>query len=140
MSLDREALGRIVRATWISWAREQPNPKPSWVAPWEELSEADREADRRIGEAVADAVLAEKERQHIPLWLVVGDNEDEEEGGDFVFLARGKDRYEAQIKAEQYLKETGSLWDKLRVTKLAQNYRAGGLYYLGLFPRRRAKP
>lgn len=27
-------------------------PKPSWVAPWEELSESDREVDRRIGEAL----------------------------------------------------------------------------------------
>lgn len=49
----REHLGRAVRQAWIKWAREQPNPKPSWLLPWEELAEPDREADRRIGEALA---------------------------------------------------------------------------------------
>ena len=52
-ALDREALGRIVREEWIAWAREQPNPKPSWLVPWEGLSEPDREVDRRIGERLA---------------------------------------------------------------------------------------
>lgn len=49
----RERYGRLVRETWIGWAREQPNPKPSWLVPWEGLSEPDREVDRRIGEALA---------------------------------------------------------------------------------------
>lgn len=48
----RERLGRMVREVWIEWAREQPNPKPSWLVPWEGLSEADREVDRRIGETL----------------------------------------------------------------------------------------
>jgi hypothetical protein len=47
---ERERLGRIVRKVWVDWAKEQPNPKPSWLQPWEELSEPDREVDRRIGE------------------------------------------------------------------------------------------
>lgn len=47
---DRERLGRIVREEWRAWAREQPSPKPSWLVPWEGLSEPDREVDRRIGE------------------------------------------------------------------------------------------
>jgi hypothetical protein len=38
----REMRGRIVRDAWISWAREQPDPKPSWLAPWAFLAEADR--------------------------------------------------------------------------------------------------
>lgn len=46
----REALGKVVRNVWISWARMQPNPKPSWLVPWEELSEPDKEVDRCIGE------------------------------------------------------------------------------------------
>lgn len=50
--MDREALGREVRAIWIAWAREQPDPKPSWLVPWEELGEADREVDRRIGAGI----------------------------------------------------------------------------------------
>lgn len=50
--VDREALGRVVREVWIAWAKEQPAPKPSWLVPWEDLSESDREVDRRIGEAI----------------------------------------------------------------------------------------
>ena len=52
---DREALGRLVREVWIAWAREQPAPKASWLVPWEDLSEPDREVDRRIGETLARA-------------------------------------------------------------------------------------
>lgn len=48
----REFLGKLVRAEWVKWAREQPNPKPSWLVPWDELGEPDREADRRIGESI----------------------------------------------------------------------------------------
>jgi hypothetical protein len=46
----REELGRAVREEWIAWAKEQPAPKTSWLVPWEDLPEADREVDRRIGE------------------------------------------------------------------------------------------
>jgi hypothetical protein len=51
-NVDRELLGRIVREAWIAWAKEQPSPKASWLVPWDGLGEADREVDRRIGEAV----------------------------------------------------------------------------------------
>lgn len=61
--VDREALGRLVRETWVAWAREQPAPKPSWLVPWEELAEPDREVDSRIGEALYRAgVAAERAR------------------------------------------------------------------------------
>ncbi len=46
----REELGRIVREVWVKWAKEQSNPKESWLKPWEELTEPDKEVDRRIGE------------------------------------------------------------------------------------------
>ena len=46
----------MVRDEWVKWAREQPNPKPSWLLPWEELTEPEREVDRRIGVRIADAV------------------------------------------------------------------------------------
>ena len=46
----RENLGRIVREVWITWAKEQPNPKPSWLVPYDQLGETDKEVDRRIGE------------------------------------------------------------------------------------------
>lgn len=52
-SLDRDYLGQIVRMAWVAWAQKQPSPKPSWLVPWSELNEVDREADRCIGEAVA---------------------------------------------------------------------------------------
>lgn len=52
-SANRERLGRLVREVWIEWAKEQPAPKPSWLVPWEGLSEPDREVDRRIGERLA---------------------------------------------------------------------------------------
>ena len=46
----RDDLGRIVREVWIKWAKEQPSPKPSWLVPYDQLNEPDREVDRRIGE------------------------------------------------------------------------------------------
>lgn len=52
---DRDELGRVVRTAWIAWAKTQPDPKPSWLAPYDDLSEPDKEADRQIGEAVVRA-------------------------------------------------------------------------------------
>ena len=48
----RDPLGKKVRAIWIQWAHQQPvaATKPHWVTPYEELPEADKEVDRRIGE------------------------------------------------------------------------------------------
>lgn len=51
----REILGQLVRKAWVAWAERQPNPKLSWLDPWEKLSEPDREVDRLIGEEVARA-------------------------------------------------------------------------------------
>jgi hypothetical protein len=51
-TLDRDTLGRHVREQWVRWAQSQPNPKPSWLVPYDELSEADKEADRQIGEHI----------------------------------------------------------------------------------------
>ena len=56
----REQLGRLVRETWVAWAKEQPTAKPSWLVPWEELQEPDKEVDRRIGEAVRADVLGKE--------------------------------------------------------------------------------
>jgi hypothetical protein len=54
---DRDDLGRMVREAWVAWAKEQCAPKPSWLAPYDDLSEADKEADRRIGKALYSAGL-----------------------------------------------------------------------------------
>jgi len=61
---DRESLGRLVRETWVEWAREQPNPKPGWLTGWDDLDEGQREVDMRIGEAVA---AAERDRLYAEL-------------------------------------------------------------------------
>ncbi len=50
---DRDTAGRFVREAWVRWAETQPCPKPSWLVPYDELDEEDKEADRQIGEAVA---------------------------------------------------------------------------------------
>lgn len=53
LPFDRETLGRMAREAWVRWAQTQPNPKPSWLAPWDDLCEPDKEADRQIGETIA---------------------------------------------------------------------------------------
>lgn len=53
----RERLGRRVREVWIKWAERQPNPKPSWLVPYDELPPEDQDADECIGMAIwADCV------------------------------------------------------------------------------------
>jgi hypothetical protein len=58
---NRELLGRAVREEWVAWAKEQPDPKPSWLVPWEELDEPNKEVDRRIGERIARLVESRSE-------------------------------------------------------------------------------
>lgn len=41
-TISRDFLGQIVREAWVKWAKQQPSPKPSWLAPYVELSETDR--------------------------------------------------------------------------------------------------
>ncbi|WP_186214671.1 hypothetical protein [Burkholderia gladioli] len=53
----REFLGAMVRNAWVKWARQQPSTKSTWLVPYEQLAEADKEADRQIGEAVTAWVL-----------------------------------------------------------------------------------
>jgi hypothetical protein len=50
----RTQLGRMVRDVWIRWSLDQPDVEdhPSWLVPWDELSERDREVDMRIGESI----------------------------------------------------------------------------------------
>jgi hypothetical protein len=51
-----EELGKVVREAWINYAGENGDTKPEHLVPWEGLREYDKEADRRIGRAVTDAV------------------------------------------------------------------------------------
>lgn len=55
----REELGKAVRSAWVAYCQETGDTKPSHLAPWEELSEWDKEADRRIGTAIA-VMMAER--------------------------------------------------------------------------------
>jgi hypothetical protein len=57
--LIREELGKAVRSAWVAYCQETGDTKPSHLAPWEELSEWDKEADRRIGAAIA-VMMAER--------------------------------------------------------------------------------
>jgi hypothetical protein len=52
LPFDRDTGGRMVREAWVRWAETQPNPKPSWLLPYDDLPEPDKEADRQIAEAV----------------------------------------------------------------------------------------
>ena len=47
--------GRLVRETWVTWAKRQRRPKPGWLTGWDDLDEDQREVDMLIGEAVAEA-------------------------------------------------------------------------------------
>lgn len=62
---NRDALGRRVREVWVEWAKRQPDPKPSWLVPWDELAERDKEVDRQIGETIAQEATFDVERK----WL-----------------------------------------------------------------------
>jgi transcriptional regulator with XRE-family HTH domain len=53
----RDVLGRLVRAAWVRWARQQQEPKAEWLLSYDEIGEDQREVDCQIGEAVARAVL-----------------------------------------------------------------------------------
>ena len=46
-------LGVAVRDAWVTWACSQPNPKQSWLVPYDHLEERDKQADRMIGMQVA---------------------------------------------------------------------------------------
>lgn len=51
----REKLGMRVREVWVLWAIERSQEfevKGSWLTPWGQLEEHEREVDRRIGEAL----------------------------------------------------------------------------------------
>lgn len=55
--MTRDDLGRLVREAWVKYCIETGDTKPSHLTPYDELSEWDKEADRRIGEAVEKSIL-----------------------------------------------------------------------------------
>lgn len=71
LPFDRDTLGRFVREAWVRWAETQPSPKPSWLLPYDDLAEIDKEADRQIGEDIArwtligDALTLSRLEEHL---------------------------------------------------------------------------
>ena len=57
--MNRDDLGRLVRETWAKYCIETGDDQPSHLVPYDDLSEHDKEADRRIGEALESAMLKE---------------------------------------------------------------------------------
>jgi len=90
----REDLGRKVREIWIEWAKEQENPKESWLVGWDALGESDKEVDRRIGEGIFRAAPSNTDAT---TWEV-GRNED---GSIDEVLGRGP----------FHLEDMGGSWD-----------------------------
>lgn len=64
----REELGKIVRCVWVNYCIETNHVyKPDHVDSWEQLDEWAKEVDRRIGEAVAQHVIATLESTPLEL-------------------------------------------------------------------------
>lgn len=66
-----DELGRAVRDEWVAWARDQPDPKLSWLVPWDDLDEGQRAVGIRIGRTLFDlgAVTAVRIRHEIELGM-----------------------------------------------------------------------
>lgn len=47
-----DAKGRRVREVWVEWAKAQPDPNPSWLIPYDDLPEDEKDVDRQIGSAL----------------------------------------------------------------------------------------
>ena len=59
MTDDREALGRLVRETWVAYVRKHvKDPKPSHVETFDETDDFQREVDMLMASVVADVVTA----------------------------------------------------------------------------------
>ncbi len=59
---DFDTLGQQVRQAWIDYCLETGDRKPSHIAPWAEISEWDREADRRIARALVAPFMRDRYR------------------------------------------------------------------------------
>lgn len=76
MTMNREALGAIVRRAYLDYNKYHPRPLvgvAERTAPWSELDAWSKDMDRRIGWSVAQAVLFTEraERQTTRLWVMV---------------------------------------------------------------------
>lgn len=67
MSHPQDHLGRIIRETWIQWAKEQDRPKEDWLAPYEDTPENIKDVDRRLGAAIVYHVLSVLQPRRVEL-------------------------------------------------------------------------
>lgn len=58
LPFDRDVLGRMTREAWVRWAESHQQPSASWLVPYENLDETEKEANRQMGENVARWTLA----------------------------------------------------------------------------------
>lgn len=66
LPIKRDELGRMVREAWLRWAETQTNSKPSWLVPYEDLDDQDKEADQQIGETIARWTLLFSAAEKLP--------------------------------------------------------------------------
>ncbi len=59
---DFDTLGQQVRQAWIDYCLETGDRTPSHIAPWAEIGEWDREADRRIARALTGPFMRDRYR------------------------------------------------------------------------------
>lgn len=53
-----ERVAREIRGAWVEWATRQPNPKPSWLVPWDRCDEQTKDADRYLALRVLVPAIA----------------------------------------------------------------------------------
>ena len=107
----RDFYGQIVRMAWVEWAKTQPSPKPSWLVPWADLDEADKEADRCIGDAVVKAtVSSDLERARAEVERLT------RELGEHQLIA-----WQATVDRARALVEAEALRERLRLAEAVAN-------------------
>lgn len=107
--LFRNWLGKEVREAWIKWAKTQPDPKSSWLDPYEFLNECDKEADRQIGEHLW-SLFQGKSKDRIE-WL--NDRVDWLEGQREIAIPEGWRKLDPEEKilvGDHYLNEEKMEW------------------------------
>jgi hypothetical protein len=69
MARSADDWGRVVGDALNRWGRRQPDPRPAWLVPWDDLTEQDKDADRTVGCAVAARAQREAHDALVPVIL-----------------------------------------------------------------------
>ena len=73
--------GKVVRDTWVKWAIQKENPKPSHLIPWEELDEDNKEVDELIGKAIFEFINSKYINIEIEIKKLIEEMEDSDYPG-----------------------------------------------------------